>query len=178
MTLLAPLGLLGLVSIPILILFYLLKVRYRDHEVGSTYLWEQLTRDLAVHEPWQKPRLSILLLIQALLLGVQGILCLSLWGPQPIGWMWVGSQIDYATGSLFLGIVSAFVGMVATLFITVALARRVDHAWMLVRRAAGFEQKNGALERIFIVTAGIAVVGFTFWFLIIAGPGPEIAPKS
>ena len=117
-------------------------------------------------------------LLSALLLGVQGILCLSLWGPQPIGWMWVGSQIDYATGSLFLGIVSAFVGMVATLFITVALARRVDHAWMLVRRAAGFEQKNGALERIFIVTAGIAVVGFTFWFLIIAGPGPEIAPKS
>jgi len=117
-------------------------------------------------------------LLSALLLGLQGILCLSLWGPQPIGWMWVGSQIDYATGSLFLGIVSAFVGMVATLFITVALARRVDHAWMLVRRAAGFEQKNGALERIFIVTAGIAVVGFTFWFLIIAGPGPEIAPKS
>ena len=117
-------------------------------------------------------------LLSALLLGLQGILCLSLWGPQPIGWMWVGSQIDYATGSLFLGIVSAFVGMVATLFITVALARRVDHAWMLVRRAAGFEQKNGALERIFIVTAGIAVVGFAFWFLIIAGPGPEIAPKS
>jgi Ca-activated chloride channel family protein len=70
MTLLAPLGLLALLSIPILILFYLLKVRYRDHEVGSTYLWEQLTRDLAVHEPWQKPRLSILLFIQALLLGV------------------------------------------------------------------------------------------------------------
>jgi hypothetical protein len=117
-------------------------------------------------------------LLSALLLGVQGILCLSLWGPQPVGWMWVGSQIDYATGSLFLGIVSAFVGMVATLFITVALARRVDHAWKLVRRAAGFEQKNGALERIFIITAGIAVVGFAFWFLIIAGPGPEIAPKS
>ena len=117
-------------------------------------------------------------LLSALLLGLQGILCLSLWGPQPIGWMWVGSQIDYATGSLFLGIVSAFVGMVATLFITVALARRVDHAWMLVRRAAGFEQKNGALERIFIITAGIAIVGFAFWFLIIAGPGPEIAPKS
>ena len=117
-------------------------------------------------------------LLSALLLGLQGILCLSLWGPQPIGWMWVGSQIDYATGSLFLGIVSAFVGMVATLFITVALARRVDHAWMLVRRAAGFEQKNGALERIFIITAGIAIVGFAFWFLIIAGPGPEIAPRS
>jgi hypothetical protein len=117
-------------------------------------------------------------LLSAVLLGIEGLLCLSLWGPQPIGWMWVGSQVDYASGSLFLGIVSAFVGMVATLFITVAFARRVDHAWKLVRRAAGYEQKNGALERIFIITAGIAVVGFAFWFLIIAGPGPELAPKS
>ena len=117
-------------------------------------------------------------LLSAALLCIEGVLCLSLWGPQPIGWMWVGSQVDYATGSLFLGIVSAFVGMVATLFITVAFARRVDHAWKLVRRAVGYEQKNGALERIFIITAGIAVVGFAFWFLIIAGPGPQLAPKS
>jgi Ca-activated chloride channel family protein len=69
LTLLAPLGLLALLAVPVLIVFYLLKVRYRDHEVGSTYLWAQLTRDLAVHEPWQRPRFSVLLLIQALLLG-------------------------------------------------------------------------------------------------------------
>ena len=117
-------------------------------------------------------------LLSAVLLGIESVLCLTLWGPQPIGWMWVGSQVDYATGSLFLGIVSAFVGMVGTLFVTVAIARRVDHAWKLVRRAAGYEQKSGALERIFIITAGVAVVGFAFWFLIIAGPGPQLAPKS
>jgi hypothetical protein len=117
-------------------------------------------------------------LLSALLLGIEGVLCLSLWGPQPIGWMWIGSQVNYASGSVFLGIVSAFLGMVGTLFITVALARRVDYAWKLVRRAAGFQQKRGALERIFIVTAGIAVVGFAFWFLIIAGPGPQLAPSS
>lgn len=123
-------------------------------------------------------RRSVDWLLSALLLFLEGSLCLSLWGPQPIGWMWVGSQVDYATDSLFLGIITAFAGMVATLFITVALARRVDHAWKLVRRAAGYEQKNGALEKIFIITAGIAVVGFTFWFLIIAGPGPQLAPSS
>jgi hypothetical protein len=68
-TFLVPLGLLALLSIAVLVLFYLLRVRYRDHEVGSTYLWAQLTRDLAVHEPWQKPRVSVLMLIQALLLA-------------------------------------------------------------------------------------------------------------
>ncbi len=117
-------------------------------------------------------------LLSALLLCLEGVLCLSLWGPQPIGWMWVGSQVNYASGSVFLGIITAFFGMICTLFVTVALARRVDHAWKLVRRAAGYEQKRGALERIFIITAGIAVVGFTFWFLIIAGPGPELAPSA
>jgi hypothetical protein len=116
--------------------------------------------------------------LSAGLLTIETALCLTLWGPQPIGWMWVGSQVDYATNSLFLGIVTAFIGVVATVFITVALARQVDHAWKLVRRAAGYEQKNGALERIFILSAGIAVVGFVFWFLIIAGPGPQLAPKS
>lgn len=116
--------------------------------------------------------------LSALLLCLEALLCLSLWGPQPIGWMWVGSQVNYATGSVFLGIVCAFFGMIFTLFITVALAKRVDHAWKLVRRAAGYEQKRGALDIIFIITAGIAVVGFTFWFLIIAGPGPQLAPSS
>jgi hypothetical protein len=117
-------------------------------------------------------------LFSALLLAVECILCLSLWGPQPIGWMWVGSQVNYATDSVFMGIITAFIGMVCTLFITVALARRVDHAWKLVRRAAGYEQQRGALERIFIITAGVAIVGFAFWFLIIAGPGPQVAPNS
>ncbi len=68
MTLLSPWGLLALASIGVLVLFYLLRVRYRDHVVGSTYLWGQLVRDLAVHEPWQRPRFSVLLLIQALVL--------------------------------------------------------------------------------------------------------------
>ena len=123
-------------------------------------------------------RRSVDRLVSGLLLAIETVLCLTLWGPQPIGWMWVGSQVDYATGSVFIGIISAFAGVVTTVFITIALARQVDHAWKLVRRAAGHEQKRGALERIFIISAGIALVGFAFWFLIIAGPGPQLAPKS
>ncbi|MBM4416871.1 MAG: hypothetical protein FJ033_00930, partial [Chloroflexi bacterium] len=47
---------------------YLLKARFRDQVVGSIYLWQQVRRDLAVHEPWQRPRFSLLLLIQAAIL--------------------------------------------------------------------------------------------------------------
>ena len=80
------------------------------------------------------------------LLFVETILCVSLWGPQPVAWLWVGSQADYKFDSVEAGIAVAFVGMIATLFLTLAIAKRVDHAWRLVRRAAGYEQREGALN--------------------------------
>ena len=69
MSFLAPLGLALGVLIPVLILFYLLKVRRQEYEVGSTYLWQDLLRDLAAHEPWQRFHWSVLLALQLLLVG-------------------------------------------------------------------------------------------------------------
>jgi hypothetical protein len=46
-----------------------------------------------------------------------------------------------------------------------------------VRRAGGIDQRDGVLARIFMVTAIVAVLAFGFWFLIIEGPGPTLAPK-
>lgn len=70
MSLLAPLGLALGVLIPVLILFYLLKVRRQEYEVGSTYLWQDLLRDLAAHEPWQRFHWSVLLVLQLLVVGL------------------------------------------------------------------------------------------------------------
>ena len=70
MSFLAPLGLALGALIPVLILFYLLKVRRQEYEVGSTYLWQDLLRDLAAHEPWQRFHWSVLLALQLLLVGV------------------------------------------------------------------------------------------------------------
>ena len=73
-----------------------------------------------------------------------------------------------------LGIVVAFAGMLTTLFLTLSLARRLDYAWKLVRRAAGYEQKKGALEWIFVISLAIAGSAFLIWFLIIDGPGSSV----
>ena len=54
----------------------------------------------------------------------------------------------------------------------------MDHAWKLVRRAAGHRQERGALERIFATSVGVAAVVFAIWFLIIQGPGPSFAPSN
>lgn len=63
-----PALILGLLLIPALILLYLLKVRRRDFEVGSTYLWTHLLRDLAAHEPWQRLHWSVLLTAQLIVM--------------------------------------------------------------------------------------------------------------
>ena len=113
-----------------------------------------------------------------LLLAVEVVLCLSLLGPQPAGWLWVGSQVDYMTGYVTTGIATAMLGCLASLMLTMAGAKRVDHAWKLVRRAAGHRQERGALERIFAISVAVAAVAFSIWFLLIQGPGPTLAPNS
>jgi len=99
------------------------------------------------------------------------LLCLLCWGPIPIACLWIGSQVNYLTGSVSLGILVAFIGLFALLFGALALMRRLDQAWILVRRAAGYDQRMGALGRIFAITAAICASGFAFWFLVIHGPG-------
>ena len=117
-------------------------------------------------------------LLAAALLFLETILCVSLWGPQPIAWLWVGSQVDYQMDSVTAGIVAAFVGMLFTLFVTLAIVKRIDYAWRLVRRAAGYEQREGMLNRIFVVSILIAGSAFLVWFFVIVGPGPTIAPTN
>ena len=71
------------------------------------------------------------------MLVLEALVVLSVWGPQPVAWMWVGSQLDYLTGSVFLGIACAFFGLIGTLILTLMLATRLDGLWKLLRRAAG-----------------------------------------
>ena len=111
-----------------------------------------------------------------LLLVAEVFVCLTLWGPQPVGWLWVGSQVDYLIDSVTAGIAVAFLGMLATLMATLALAARLDYAWRILRRAAGIDQTEGILGRIFMITAIIAAIAFGFWFLIIEGPGSNLGP--
>jgi hypothetical protein len=116
-------------------------------------------------------------LLAAAVLLIEALVVLSAWGPQPVGWMWVGSQLDYHTGSVFLGITAAFAGLVGSLILTLMLATRLDQLWRLLRRAAGHDQRDGVLGRLFMITAIVAAAGFTVWFLLLEGPGSSIAPR-
>src|SRR6202035_2259744 len=84
-----------------------------------------------------------------------GMTALSLlcWGPIPLACLWLGSRADYLTGSVSLGILISFIGLFSFLFGALSLLRRLDQAWILVRRAAGHDQRSGVLGRIFAITA-------------------------
>jgi hypothetical protein len=115
--------------------------------------------------------------LAAALLALETLVCLSVWVPQPVGWLWVGSQVNYWTDSVSAGLLVTFLGMMGTLMLTLAVASRMDRAWRILRRAAGYEQQEGILPRIFAVTAIIALVAFSFWFVILEGPAPTLAPR-
>lgn len=109
-------------------------------------------------------------LLAGLILAAITLLCLLCWGPIPVGCLWLGSRANYLSGNVEAGIVVSFGTAFAALFGTLAVLRRLDSSWILVRRAAGHDQRNGALARIFGVTATVGVVVFSVWFLVILGP--------
>src|SRR5437764_1893485 len=70
MSLITPIALALGITLPVVVVFYLLKVRRHDEEVSSTFLWNDLIRDLAAHEPLQRLKWSLLLLLQLLALAL------------------------------------------------------------------------------------------------------------
>ena len=103
------------------------------------------------------------------LLVLMAVVCLSFWGPLPAGWLWVGSHVQYWTGDVSVGILSAFAGLMFTLIFGLVVAKRLDQAWILVRRAAGYDQRTGVMSRMFAFTCVFGTIAFAAWFFLFSG---------
>lgn len=112
------------------------------------------------------------------LLVVMTLIGASFWGPIPMAWLWVASMVQYWTGEVSVGIVAGFAGMIWTLMFGLVLMRRIDIMWILVRRAAGHDQREGVIGTIFAAAAVIGGAAFLFWLFIIAGPGSMLVPAN
>lgn len=64
MTFYTPWAFLGLITVPIIIILYLLKQRHKDYTVSSLFLWEDALKDLEANAPWQKLKRNLLMILQ------------------------------------------------------------------------------------------------------------------
>jgi hypothetical protein len=98
------------------------------------------------------------------------LVALTFWGPIPAAWLWLGAQVKHATDSGSLAVVVSSVGLLLTVLGGLVLLKRLDGFWMLVRRAAGYDQRTGMIGPVFAVAAILGVTLFVLWFLLLAGP--------
>ena len=66
MTLLYPLGLIGLIGVPLLILIYILKSKYKETTVASTFLWELSDKFMKKKQPFSRLKGLLSLILQIL----------------------------------------------------------------------------------------------------------------
>jgi hypothetical protein len=98
--------------------------------------------------------------------------CLLLWVGVPLGWLWIGSQIQ-ASASLGTAMLATMAGFVATTVVLVYVL-----SWLNRRHAALREARDrpsgryGILEPMLALSAGIAVAGFAIWFFGFSGASP------
>jgi hypothetical protein len=105
-------------------------------------------------------------LVIAMLLG-----CLLLWIGVPLGWLWIGSQVQ-SSSSIGTALAVTMTGTIISILLLVLLLSRLNriHAELLERRHR--TMRSSALEVILVSSAGIAVVAFGIWFFLFAGTSP------
>ncbi len=108
-----------------------------------------------------------------LLLAMMFLASLVLWLGIPAGWLYVGSQVQGATGSLGTALAVIAAGVLASIVVVVALLGWLSRRHSHLREARGLEPgRQVALEGIMAASAGVAVVGFAAWFFFFSGSSP------
>lgn len=109
------------------------------------------------------------ILSAAILVGMV-LLTALVWGPLPFGAMWIASQV--ASHNIGLWVILAFALSVTGIFVALRGLRMLDLVWILVRRAAGIDQRIGVLSRVFVATTIVVLPGFGYWLIFIGGLRP------
>jgi nitric oxide reductase large subunit len=103
---------------------------------------------------------------------------LLLWVGVPVGWLWVGSQVQGATDSIGTAILVMLVGVVASIVAVVPILGWLNRKHLELRASRGLDTHGQtALEAVMTVSVTVAVIAFVVWFFVIAGPGPSLAPR-
>jgi hypothetical protein len=104
---------------------------------------------------------------------------LALWIGVPVGWLWLGSQIQLATGSVGAALGVMLPGVVATILLLVPLLSWLNVHYEHAREARGLDNYGQApLEAVLVVSAVTAAVACVVWFIVFAGGAPLPIPGT
>lgn len=108
-----------------------------------------------------------------LVLAIMFLGSLGLWVGTPLLWLWVGSQIQGATGSLGTALAVAFFGVVVTVTVIASVLARLSDVHRSNCLARGQEDPGHVmLEGVLVVSAGLTIFAFVIWFFFLAGTSP------
>lgn len=111
--------------------------------------------------------------------AVMAVVNLLFWGPIPAGALWVAAHVSGDGDSrIFLAIVAAFALCLAGLLGGLIVLKRLDAAWLIVRRAAGHDQRKGIVAPMFAVCAAVGGTAFVIWLVFVAGLGSSLTSGS
>src|SRR5688572_27148373 len=78
---------------------------------------------------------------------------LVMWVPIPMAGFWVGAHVFDATGSIMADGVVVLGGFLVTVIAVLKLLARLDVVWIGLRRRAGHDQRDAALNQVVVVSA-------------------------
>jgi hypothetical protein len=109
----------------------------------------------------------------AVLIAMMFVGSLVLWVGIPVGWLYVGSQVQAATDSVGAALGVMALGVVVSLFVVLPALTWLNRQYSHMREARGLESYGQtALEGVLVVSAGLALVLFGAWFFLFSGSEP------
>jgi hypothetical protein len=104
----------------------------------------------------------------AAVLGAEVIGFLSICGPIPLAWLWIGGLVYRATGSLAADVGVVFLGFLLSTIPVARALSRLDGVWITLRQRAGRNQTHGALTQVVGVIGTFVIVLFMVWYYVLS----------
>jgi uncharacterized membrane protein YbhN (UPF0104 family) len=97
----------------------------------------------------------------------------TLWVGVPLAWLWIGSRLQAETGSVGTALGAMMVGMIANVVALTWVLGRLNRRHVELQELRGRPAAEaGALERVLVLSAAVAVIAFGVWFLVFSGSEP------
>jgi hypothetical protein len=104
---------------------------------------------------------------------------LVLWIGVPVAWLYIGAQVQGKTDSIGAAMAVMMVGVIVSILLILPVLGWLNRKHLELREARGLDTHGAtALEAVMTVSVAIAVIAFSVWFFLIAGPGPSLAPSN